>query len=146
MVKNSTRSMEVIKPCNSRRDDCTLLLCRSTEVSVSKGIVTHIGPFELVRISLNNNRQVTQKSQKSFSRHVMEKSFEFDEFRYVVTTCFPSCSVGPFLGKCYQTENKIMWLRWALRGIFRTIFARPLLWPFVTLNKTFFVAVLTKTT
>ena len=66
--------MEVIKPCKSRRDDCsTLLLCRSTEVSV--GIVTHIGPFELVRISLDNNRQVTQKSQKSYSRHVMEKKF-----------------------------------------------------------------------
>ena len=96
--------MEVIKPCNSRRDDCTLLLCRSTEVSVSKGIVTHIGPFELVRISLDNNRQVTQKSQKSFSRHVMEKSFEFDEFRYVINVfSFEFC--WPIHGKVPTREN-----------------------------------------
>ena len=109
--------MEVIKPCNSRRDDCTLLLCRSTEVSVSKGIVTHIGPFELVRISLDNNRQVTQKSQKSFPRHVMEKKVlnltNFD----MSSTCFPSCFVGPFMGK-YQPE-KIMSTTW---DIFRTVF------------------------
>ena len=113
--------MEVIKACNSRRDDCTLLLCRSTEVSVSKGkgIVTHIGPFELVRISLDNNRQVTQKSQKSFPRHVMEKKVlnltNFD----MSSTCFPSYFVGPFMGK-YQPE-KIMSTTW---DIFRTVFER----------------------
>ena len=99
--------MEVIKACNSRRDDCTLLLCRSTEVSVSKGIVTHIGPFELVRISLDNNRQVTQKSQKSFPRHVMEKkSFEFDEFRYVINM-FSFIFCWPFHGKVSTRENHV---------------------------------------
>ena len=112
--------MEVIKACNSRRDDCTLLLCRSTEVSVSKGkgIVTHIGPFELVRISLDNNRQVTQKSQKSFPRHVMEKKFWIWRIS-MSSTCFPSYFVGPFMGK-YQPE-KIMSTTW---DIFRTVFER----------------------
>ena len=126
MVKNSTRSMEVIKPCNSRRDDCTLLLCRSTEVSVSKGIVTHIGPFELVRISLDNNRQVTQKPQKSFSRHVMEKKVLYlTNFDMSSTSSFPfhillalswesinqrkSCRRrGTFLGQSFERAATIM--------------------------------------
>ena len=144
MVKNSTRSMEVIKACNSRRDDCTLLLCRSTEVSVSKGkgIVTHIGPFELVRISLDNNRQVTQKSQKSFPRHVMEKKF----WIWRISICHQRVFLHILLVLSWENINQRKSCR--RRGTFLGQFLRewPLLWPFVTLSKSFFVAVHTKTT